>query len=145
MPLILEHLAAGRSIRFQPRGTSMLPLLRQGIDAVELSPPPARLKKFDIPFYVRQNGQYVLHRVVKTGEAYTCVGDNQFDLEYPVPHDHVFAVVTAVYRDGKRIEVTATSYRVYCVFWHYTRPLRHFYRRIRHRVGNALRAMGLRK
>lgn len=139
MPLLLETLAEGRCVRFQPRGTSMLPLLRQGADAVELSPPPKKLKKYDIPFYARKNGQYVLHRIVKAGEHYTCVGDNQFDLEYPVSHSQVIAVVTAVYRNGRRIEVTSSAYRAYCVFWHYTRPLRHLYRRTRAAVGSIVK------
>lgn len=130
MPLILEHLHAGQSVSFSPRGTSMLPMLRQGVDTVELSPAPAKLKKFDLPFYQRKNGQYVLHRIVRTGDAYTCVGDNQFELEYPVTHAQVLALVTAFTRNGRRIEVTNKAYRAYCLFWHYTRPLRHVYLRL---------------
>ena len=64
MPLILERLAAGQDVRFSPRGVSMLPMLRQGRDTVTLSPVTGRLRKYDLPLYRREDGRYVLHRVV---------------------------------------------------------------------------------
>ena len=107
----------------------MMPLIRQGIDYVELSPLPQRLKKYDIPLYQRSNGAYVLHRVVKVEDTYTCIGDNQFIFETGVTHDQLIAVVSAIYRGEKRVPVTAFSYRVYCRFWHYSRPLRRLWLR----------------
>lgn len=129
MPLFRETLATGRNVQFSPRGVSMLPMIRQGIDRVTLSPLPERLKKYDLPLYQRDNGQYVLHRIVKAGETYTCVGDNQFVLEKGLRQDQMIAVVTAFTRGDKTIPVTALSYRIYCRFWHYSRPIRHFWRR----------------
>lgn len=130
MPLFKEHLAAGKHVTFPPRGISMLPMLHQGRDTVELSPlPEGRLKKYDLPLYQRDDGHYVLHRIVKADEHYTCMGDNQFEPEYPVRHDQIIAVVTAFTRKGKRIEVTNGWYRLYCRYWHVSRPVRHFYRR----------------
>ena len=138
MPLIRETLAQGRSIAIGPKGTSMMPLIRQGIDFVELSPLPERLQKYDLPLYQRSNGRYVLHRIVKAGETYTCIGDNQFQLEKGVQHAQLIAVVTAIYRGEKRVPVTAFSYKAYCRFWHWSRPLRHLWRRginfIKHRI-----------
>lgn len=129
MPLIRERLAQGQSVQFGPKGTSMLPMLRQGIDNVVLSPLPEKLKKYDLPLYQRDNGQYVLHRILKAGESYTCIGDNQFEYERGVRQDQMIALATAFYRDGKLYRVDALSYRLYCLFWHYTRPLRHIWRR----------------
>lgn len=134
MPLFRERLAAGQRVTFSPRGTSMLPMIRQGRDTVEVSPLKGRLKKYDLPLYQRDNGQYVLHRIVKAGEAYTCIGDNQFDLEYPVRHDQLIGVVSAFTRDGKRIEVTNWLHRLYCRFWHATRPIRHLYLNMKIRI-----------
>lgn len=128
MPLIRERLAAGQSVRFSPRGTSMLPMLRQDIDSVVLSPLPRELKKYDIPLYQRENGQYVLHRIVKTGESFVCMGDNQFAPEPDISRQQLIAVVTAFYRGDKRREVTSLPYRLYCVLWHYSRPLRRLWR-----------------
>ena len=49
MPLIKERLASGGKVRYLPfRGVSMLPMLRQGKDSVELSPLPPKLKKYDL-------------------------------------------------------------------------------------------------
>lgn len=129
MPHIRQSLAAGRSVCIGPKGTSMLPLIRQGMDYVELSPLPDRLKKYDIPLYQRSDGQYVLHRIVRTGETYTCVGDNQFRLETGIAPERLIAVVTAIYRKDKKVPVTAFSYRLYCRLWHWTRPIRKFWRR----------------
>ena len=56
MPLFHERLAAGQKIKFNPRGISMLPMLRQGIDSVTLSPLPDKLKKYDLPLYQRDDG-----------------------------------------------------------------------------------------
>ena len=129
LPLILEGLESGKTVKFSPRGISMLPMLRQGIDNVILSPVPEKLKKYDLPLYRRSNGQFVLHRIVEAGDTYTCVGDNQFVLEPGLRHEQMIALVTAFTRGDKLISVTDFRYRVYCVFWHYTRPLRHFWRR----------------
>ena len=129
MPLMKERLAAGQTVRFSPRGISMLPMLRQGMDSVVLSPVPEQLRKYDLPLYQRDDGKYVLHRVVKAGQTYTCVGDNQFDLEPGLRHVQMIALVTSFYRGDREYQVTAPAYRLYCRFWHITRPLRHFWRR----------------
>lgn len=130
LPLIREQIALGGSVRIAPRGTSMLPMLRYGMDTVVLSPVPERLRKYDIPFYRRDNGQFVLHRIVAVGDAYTCIGDNQFELEHGVRQDQVIAVVTSFNRGGREISVTNLGYRCYCRFWHYSRPVRRFWRRV---------------
>lgn len=129
MPLIREQLAAGKTVRFSPRGTSMLPMLRQGKDQVVLSPLPEKLKKYDLPLYQRKNGQFVLHRIVGVGDTYTCLGDNQFDTEPGLGHDQMIALVTAFTRDGREIPVTAWHYRLYCRLWYHSRSIRRFYRR----------------
>lgn len=131
MPHIREVLAQGKAIAIGPKGTSMLPLIRQGIDFVELSPLPAQLKKYDIPLYQRSNGQYVLHRIVKVGDTYTCIGDNQFQLEPGVRHEQMIAVTSAIYRGEKRVPVTAFGYKLYCRLWHWSRPVRYFCVRVK--------------
>ena len=129
LPLIQEGLASGKKVRFSPKGTSMLPMLRQGIDNVVLSPVPEKLKKYDLPLYRRSSGQIVLHRIIKVGETYTCMGDNQFDPEPGLHHEQMIGVVTAFTRGARQIAVTDPRYQIYCRFWHYSRPLRRFWRR----------------
>ena len=102
----------------------MMPMLRQGKDSVELSSPPERLKKYDLPIYRRENGQYVMHRIVKvTEDHYICLGDNTVAFE-PVWHKQIVGVVTAFYRGNKRVDVNSLGYKIYCRVWRLTRPWR---------------------
>lgn len=117
IPLIAEVLAAGQSVRIYPMGTSMRPMLRQGIDSVVLSPAPEKLKKYDIPLYRRANGKYILHRVVDAGNTYICRGDNQFRAEPGIQREQILAVVTAFYRKEKCISVHNPGYGLYCRLW----------------------------
>lgn len=129
MPLIRECLNAGQSVRIFPRGTSMLPMIRQDVDSVVLSPVSGKLKKYDIPLYQRENGKYILHRIVAVEDTYTCVGDNQFAMECGIRHEQVIAVVTAFYRGEKKYMVSGLGYHFYCRLWFYSRPLRRFWKR----------------
>lgn len=129
MPLFQEALDSGRNIIFSPRGVSMLPMIRQGIDRVQLSPLPKELKKYDLPLYRRRNGIYVLHRIVKVGTTYTCIGDNQYQLETGLSYDQMIGVVTALYRGNRKISVNSFGYQVYCRVWHFSRPIRHLFLR----------------
>ena len=129
MPIIKERLANGISVWIYPKGVSMRPMIRQGVDRVLLSPVPEKLQKYDLPFYQRDNGQFVLHRIVRAGETYTCVGDNQVDLETGVRHDQMIAIVTAFTRGNREVSVNSFWYKVYCRYCHYFRHPRHIWRR----------------
>ena len=134
MPLFRQQLAQGKAVRFGPRGTSMLPMLRQGIDTVELTALPEKLRKYDLPLYQRRNGQYVLHRIIEAGDTYTCIGDNQFEKEPGLTHDQMIALVTAFYRGEKRREVDSWQYWLYCRFWHFSRPVRRIWLGVKARL-----------
>ncbi len=134
VPLIKEVIDSGGEFRLYPRGTSMLPLLRQGIDSVVLVAPQKILKKRDIVFYRRKDGQFVLHRIVGVAKdgTYVLCGDNQTALEKGISSDMVIASVTAVYRDEKRVEKKAFGRAFYEFFW-CIMPLRNilfFFRKI---------------
>lgn len=139
MPLIRERLAAGQKIRYLPfRGVSMLPMLRQGRDAVELAPLPEKLKKYDLPVYQRPNGQYVMHRVVDVKpDYYVCLGDNTTEFEKIYPEQMV-AVVSAFTRNGRRISVDHVLYQMYCRCWRPTRPVRKLLRRMKRGIKRLL-------
>lgn len=125
MPLIRERLAAGQSVRYLPfRGTSMLPMLRQGKDSVEIAPLPPRLKKYDLPVYQYPSGKYVMHRIVDVAEDhYICLGDNLYQLEKIRP-EQMIGVVSAFKRGDRRIPVDAPGYRLYCRVWCGIFPIR---------------------
>lgn len=131
MPLIQEKLSEGGTVRFSPMGVSMLPMLRQGVDAVILSPLPEKLRLFDIPLYQRDDGKYILHRVIKTGEVYTCIGDNQYTYEHGVRRNQMIGVVSSFIRDEKEIAVTNPLYQTYCWIWFLFRPVRRWLLRMK--------------
>ena len=130
LPLIQERLAAGESVQFTPRGTSMRPTIYGGRDQVVLSPLPEKLKKYDLPLYRRDDGQFVLHRIAKAGESFTCIGDNQFIYEPGVRQDQMLALATGFYRKGKYYSVDGTLYKLYVRLWCVSRPVRGFVQRV---------------
>ncbi len=139
MPLMRERLAAGQKIQFSPRGTSMLPMLRQGKDTVILSPLPETIRKYDLPLYQREDGKYILHRIVAVGDTYTCIGDNQYQYEPGVRRGQMIALVTAFTRDGREISVNNPVYRLYCSLWHHSRGARYFLRRVKNKLRRMLK------
>ena len=115
LPVLEEQLAAGKEVCFGPKGTSMLPMLRQGVDSVVLHKAPARLKKYDLPLYRRKDGSFVLHRIVGvSGNEYVTCGDNQWMREYHVRHSQVIGVVTGYYRGEEYISCDSAKYKRYC-------------------------------
>lgn len=142
VPLIRERVEAGHSVLgLTFKGVSMLPMLRQGKDTVELSPLPEKLKKYDLPIYQRPNGKLVMHRIVAVKEDhYICLGDNTevFETIYP---EQMIGVVSAFMRGKKRIAVTNPGYRLYCHLWRPTRPLRKLYKKVRHLLGKHMKRM----
>lgn len=130
IPFFLERLAAGESVKFTPQGTSMIPMILGGRDQVILSPKPEKWKKYDLPFYQRDNGQYVLHRIIRVGDTLTCIGDNQFIYEEGLRPDQMIAIATGFVHRGKTYSTTQLSYKIYCRFWHLTRGIRRFLLRV---------------
>lgn len=128
MPLIREELQREKNVRIHPRGTSMLPMLREGVDSVVLSK-IQEPKKYDVILYQRRNGQYVLHRLVGVGEKYTFLGDNQFALEHGIDRDQMIAYVSSFYRGDREVSVKKASYKLYCRLWYGSRGIRSFWRR----------------
>ncbi len=115
LPVMSEQLAAGKEVCFAPKGTSMLPMLRQGLDSVVLKKPPAQLEKYDLPLYRRADGAFVLHRVVgQDRDGYITCGDNQIQREHGVRHSQVIGVVTGYYRGEEYISCQTPRYKLYC-------------------------------
>lgn len=100
-------------------GDSMKPLLTQNRDLLIVSQKPdSRLKKYDVPLYKRDNGQYVLHRILKVRDKdYVMCGDNRWQREYGITDRHIIGVMTGIVRKGKEISVTNVSYKIYVHLW----------------------------
>lgn len=99
-------------------GDSMRPLIKQGRDLLIISAVNGRLKKYDVPLYKRDSGQYVLHRILKVRkDDYVICGDNRWQREYGITDRHMIGVLTGVVRGGKEISVHDKRYRLYVHLW----------------------------
>ncbi len=99
-------------------GNSMMPFIRQGRDILIISKVNGRLKRYDVPLYKRDSGQYVLHRILKVRkDDYIICGDNRYVKEYGITDKNIIGVLTAVIRNGKEIPVTDYKYRIYVHLW----------------------------
>lgn len=117
MPLIEESIKSGQKVKMQVSGISMTPLLHDVRDAVVLEKPD-KLKKYDIVLHRRENGQYILHRIIKKkGDVLTIAGDFETEKEYPVYENQVIAKVTSFRRNGKEYKVTDFIIRLYSRLW----------------------------
>lgn len=118
-PLMKEQLNSGGTVVFKPKGTSMLPLIRQGIDSVVLTKNTDKLKKYDIPLYRRKDNSFILHRIVRVCKdgSYTMCGDNQTVFETGIYDSDIIGVVIGVYRKDKLVLIKSLR------FWLYSRLL----------------------
>lgn len=134
-PIIKEKIENGGIVQLPITGTSMNPLLYWGRDTVELMKCESA-QKYDIIFYRRDDGHFVLHRIVgKNEKGYILCGDNQVKKEYGITDSHIIGVVTNITRKNKTFSVNKLSYRIYSRLWTMILPLRNLilvpYRKIK--------------
>lgn len=101
-------------------GTSMLPLLKEGRDLVELeSCSQERLKKGNVVLYKKNDGTLVLHRIIKTenGEFFTVLGDHQFKNAERVNKNQIIAVACGFFIKGRYVNEKTRWYRLYKKIW----------------------------
>lgn len=123
-------------------GYSMMPLLRQKKDIIEIRPKPQkRCQKYDVVFYKRNNS-YILHRILKVlPEGYIIAGDHNTFIETDVTDDMILGIMTRVIRDGKSITPDNFWYKVYVHLWCDAYPVRMKIIRWKYRVIGILRAV----
>ena len=114
--LLLETQLEYGSAQLTVTGTSMTPTFREGRDLVRLEK-NRPLRRGDVILYRRDNGRYVLHRLMRMdGERLVCCGDRQTELE-TIRGEQVLAVVTAFCRKGVWRDVKDPLYRLYVQLW----------------------------
>ena len=122
--LAVPVLQEGRGIKFTVVGDSMYPIFRNNVERVTMKK-VKKIKKYDVILYRRDNGEYVLHRVIGKGKmGYKLCGDNQLLVEYPVKSESVIAVMTSFERNGKEIDSGYLWYKMYSLIWCFFIPLR---------------------
>lgn len=113
-PLIEEKLKSDGKVVFTPKGTSMLPTIVGDVDSVSLVKPEFPLAKYSIPLYKRDDGGYVLHRVIgKKNGCYIMRGDNQYFEEKGVREDQIVGVVKTFTHNGEVYEAYGPQNNTY--------------------------------
>ena len=114
-------------------GDSMLPLIRQGRDLLVIRKLSGKPRKYNVVLYKRDNGQYVLHRIIKRRKQnYVMCGDNRFVKEYGITDRHIIGILTSVIRDGKEISLSSRGVRFYSCLWCGLFPIRSLLLRFRY-------------
>ena len=114
--VLLETQLQYGSAQLTVTGSSMTPTFQGGRDMVRLEK-DRPFRRGDVILYRRENGRYVLHRLMRVKEEQlVCCGDRQTELETIRP-DQVLAVVTAFCRKGVWRDVKAPLYRLYVQLW----------------------------
>ena len=94
----------GKQVSMIISGSSMAPFLIHARDHIYLKSPSGELRKGDMVFYQRSNGEYVMHRIYNDkNEEYYLIGDAQTVIEGPIQREQIFAIIIKVKRKGKWI------------------------------------------
>ncbi len=102
--MLRELVREGKEVSMLITGSSMSPFLLSHKDTICFKAPWRPLRRGDMVFYERENGQFVMHRIYKvSADGLYIVGDAQREIEGPVAPTQVFAVVTKANRRGKWI------------------------------------------
>ena len=123
-----EFLEEKGFITYTNVGCSMLPLLRERKDIIEIRRKgEERCKKYDVVLYRRGN-RYILHRILKVlpDGRYLIAGDHNVFVEKDITDDRILGVMTRVLRNGKNITPDNFWYKVYVHLWCDAYPVRIF-------------------
>ncbi len=130
-PLIDEQLNLGGSAVFTIHGTSMQPFLMDRKHSVRLEKAVSMPKKYDVILYRRDNGDFILHRIVGVKDGgFVCRGDNQVDDEFPVAAERVIGIVTQFRRNDNWKNMDCFAQRCFAFFWVNTMILRKIKRKL---------------
>lgn len=118
MEMIRALLEDGQEVSMIVTGNSMRPFLKHGRDKICMKKTDRKLRKGDIVFYRRENGQYVMHRILKCGDqSYTLLGDGQIVPESGIRQEQIFARITKVQVRGKWIGPENFRWRFFEHIW----------------------------
>ena len=113
----------------------MRPLIKAGRDAVLVKAKDGRLVRFDVGLFKRENGDYVLHRVMAVQpDGYLFCGDSQTFTE-TVREEQVLGVMAALTRKGRKVDLDGPGYRAYVALWCGLFPVRRVFLKVLHRMG----------
>jgi len=114
------------ALRIKVTGSSMFPFLRDTLDSVELTSIDFQIiNRYDLVVILRENGQYVLHRVIqKQKNSFFINGDAQQFIEGPLIPNQLIAVVTSIKRGKKWISCSNAWWILLSRIWVFLLPCR---------------------
>lgn len=121
-----EQLAKEGFVLYPNKGTSMLPLIRQGRDLMRIDRvAPEEVRRYDAVLF-RRGVQYVLHRVIRIRDGFFYIrGDHTLAGEFVRP-EQIVGRLTEVIRDGKKvIAMDSPGMRAYARVWTWCFPIRY--------------------
>ena len=131
MKVVRSILEEGKEVPLVVTGNSMMPFLIDRRDQVLIKRIERPLKKGDIAFFQRENGQYIMHRIHfmrkdgRTGEnQFYFIGDGQKNIEGPIKETQIFGVITGVLRKEKYLDEHTFTWRLFKNIWRYVIPFR---------------------
>lgn len=119
-PVITDFLKQNKEVIITGRGNSMRPLIRNRKDHLQIvAYKGEELAPGDVIFYRRDNGRYVIHRIVGVAPdgSFVLKGDCQTVAERGITRRHIIGRVTAVIRGGRVISFGDKGYLRYARFW----------------------------
>lgn len=129
--VLRELVEEGNEVSLLISGSSMSPFLIHERDYIYFKKPERELKKGDMVFYQRTNGQFVMHRIWKVKpEGYYILGDAQIEIEGPILRHQIFALIVQVKRKGKMIKPGDFWWEFFEHMWINMIPLRTYVEKV---------------
>jgi hypothetical protein len=134
LPLIKELLSSNKTVTIPVKGTSMRPFYVDSQTQVTLSLPLSTFRRLDVVLFERENGQMVLHRIVKMSRDTLIIQGDALRNSEIVKPSQVVGVVLRHERRGKihseRSFWYLTIVRVWVLFAFLRRPMLGVLRRL---------------
>lgn len=114
VPVARELLENGGEYSFEVPNSDMMPTLRDFYDTVTVMKPNKKPKKDDVVLYRKDDGEYVVSRIVYiNGETYSLSCDGTDKTDYNIVQDQIIGVMTSFSRKEKRIDTDNKYYQYY--------------------------------
>ena len=137
----LDVLEKTGTVSFVPNGNSMWPFIKNRSQTVIIQKPTVAPKIYDVIFYLRPDGSYVLHRIIaEKGNFWVARGDSLL-VDELVDKSCVVGVMTGFYKGKNFIDANDPKYLKQAQDWHKHTPCTklkiksfHFWQRVKNKL-----------
>lgn len=134
IPEIERLIKEGSEVVFVPKGYSMSPFIRGGVDSVLMAKAES-IGKGDIILALTEQGSYVLHRVEKVeGDVLTLMGDGNLAGKERCRRKNVVGKAIKIIKKDREIDCQSASHLRRAELWRRLLPIRRYllaiYRRL---------------